>query len=413
MVGGFASRSGVYVNQAAAESITAYWRANIIISTTIAQLPFELRRRDRKGNSTTAYRHPNQKIKYFAEGNEITYFCLKEMLQCDAFNHGNGYAYIIHNQAGQPIELHYGNSLDCEAYKDGERVKYHLNINDQSFTAYPEEVIHLHGYGFNGLRAKSPIQVHRENLGEALAVREFGNSFFRNGAHVKAVVEHPLDLSRNARRKIAQKVTDNNQGVYSAGNLLVLDEGMQYKPIGVNPQDAMFIETRQLNVADIARITGVPLHMLESMDKATFNNVEMMSTQFVQYTMVPWCAKWEAEFSRKLLSENERSHAGSSGYYYHFNVDGLLRGDSAARGDFYKLLFSCGALSPNDIRRKEDMPTIEGGDRYFVPTNNLTPLDKLDEIDFGKNVKHGNANTGNAQSEDEPATQAAEAGSDA
>ena len=145
---------------------------------------------------------------------------------------------------------------------------------------------------------------------------------------------------------------------------------MKYHSIGIAPEDAQFLETSKYQVNEISRIFRVPPHLVGDLERATFSNIEHQSIEFVQHTIRPWLVRWEQEISRSLLSETERLL-----YYAKFNVDGLLRGDFAARTQGYATARQNGWMSINDIRRLEDMnpiPAEKGGDDYLVNGNMIS-----------------------------------------
>jgi HK97 family phage portal protein len=151
-------------------------------------------------------------------------------------------------------------------------------------------------------------------------------------------------------------------GSQNAGGTAILEEGMDFQKVGLNPADAAFNETKKATISDIARITGVPGVLLEDMEKATFGNMEQLSQMFVNYTIMPLCETIEAEFNRKIFFEAEKYT-----YCTRFNLDGLLRGDIAARSSYYTTMRNVLAMSPNEIRIKENMNPYTGGDSYELP----------------------------------------------
>jgi HK97 family phage portal protein len=109
------------------------------------------------------------------------------------------------------------------------------------------------------------------------------------------------------------------------------------------------------------------------MERATFNNIEHLSQQFLTLTIRPWCKRIEAEVNRKLFTEAERGR-----FIAFMDFDDLLTADLANRANYARTLFNVGALSPNDIRRMGGYNPIEGGDKHYVQVNmadiNAVPL---------------------------------------
>ena len=225
-----------------------------------------------------------------------------------------------------------------------------------------DEILHIPGLGFNGLVGFSPIAMMKNSLGTTLAVEKYGASFFKNGAQPSGVLEHPGVL------KDPQKIRDNWTAVYGGANnahrVAVLEEGMAYKAISLPPEDSQFLSTRQFGVEEICRIFRVPPHMVQSLEHATFSNIEHQSIDFVVHTLTPWLVRFEQAIIKDLLLEEEQDVL-----FPKFNVDGLLRGDYQSRMNGYATGISNGFLSPNDIHRLENMdliPAEEGGDDYYL-----------------------------------------------
>jgi hypothetical protein len=146
----------------------------------------------------------------------------------------------------------------------------------------------------------------------------------------------------------------------------VLDKGAKFTQLSIPPEDAQFIESRGFQIEEIARMFGVPPHMLMAMDKATSwgTGIEQQTIAFVVYTLRPWLTRMEQRISRVLSPKPT---------YARYRLEGLLRGDSTQRAAFYKTMFEVGAFSPNRILALEEEPPVEGGDVRYRPLN-LTPI---------------------------------------
>ena len=142
----------------------------------------------------------------------------------------------------------------------------------------------------------------------------------------------------------------------------------ELKKVGLSPEEALLNESRGFQVNETARVFGVPVHLLQNMDRATFNNIEMMTTLFVTLCLRPWAVQAEQEMLIKLLTRDEKM---SERYFFRHNFEGLLRGDTASRSAFYASGILNGWLSRNEVREKENLNTIEGLDKPLVPANML------------------------------------------
>lgn len=208
-------------------------------------------------------------------------------------------------------------------------------------------------------------------------------SFFKNGAQPSGVLEHPGVLKDPA------KIRENWSAVYGGANnahrVAVLEEGIQYKPISLPPEDSQFLSTREFGVEEICRMFRVPPHLVQSLKHATFSNIEHQAIDFVQHSITPWAVRIEQAIIKDLLLETEQDS-----YFPKFNLDGLLRGDYQSRMNGYATGFSNGFLSPNDIRRLENMDPIpdEMGGNFYMVNGSYVQLK-----DAGIYAKNGQSNT--------------------
>jgi len=208
----------------------------------------------------------------------------------------------------------------------------------------------------------SIIGEQREMLGATLAAQRFGSRFFANGAHAGGLLSFPGKINDpdKIRRQIEKKTGGEN-----AHRLLVLDGDAKYQQFAVPPEDAQFLQTREFEVDEIGRMFRLPLHFLNKMGQATFNNLEMMGTHFVQFTMMPWIVRWEQELTRKLLTPDEIA----DGLVFKFNVAALIRGDIKTRSEVHAKGIQNGWVTRNEVRAFEDMNPLEGLDDPLVPLN--------------------------------------------
>jgi phage portal protein BeeE len=143
---------------------------------------------------------------------------------------------------------------------------------------------------------------------------------------------------------------------------------MSWQQLGIPPETAQFLETRQFQVVEICRWYRMPPHKVQDLSGAKYANVEQQNLEYVTDTLMPWTIRWEQQLKRKLFADDPE-------HFAEHLLLGLLRGDQAARSTFYKELFGLAAISPNDIREAENFnPLGPDGDTYFVATNNYTPL---------------------------------------
>jgi len=364
--------SGERVDEKSAMQIVTVYACVRLLANTIAGLPLHLYRYTGKGDDKErATDHPLYKILYRQANSEMTSFSFWEAMMTHLLLWGNAYAQIVRDGKNEILGLYplLPENVEIDRAENGELFyTYHAYTDevpgehDKDIIFSREEIMHIPGLGFNGLVGFSPIAMEKNALGTTLAVERYGSAFFKNGAQPAGVLEHPGVL------KDPQKIRDNWMNAYGgAGNahkVAVLEEGMQYKPISLPPEDSQFLSTREFGVEEICRMFQVPPHLVQDLKRSTFNNIEHQGIAFVQYSLMPWLIRIEKGIIKDLLLEEEQDT-----YFPKFNVDGLMRGDYKSRMDAYAIGVGNGFFSPNDVRRLENMdliPADEGGDDYYL-----------------------------------------------
>lgn len=387
--------SGETVNEKSTMQIATVYACVRLLAESVAGLPLHLYRYSDSGgrDKERAADHPLYKLLYRQPNPEMTSFSFFETLMTHLLLYGNAYAQIIRDGRNGIISLYPLLPENVEVDRDESGHIYYIyhaytdekpGERDKDIFFRNDEIFHVPGLGFNGLVGFSPIAMMKNSLGTTLAVEKYGSSFFRNGAQPSGVLEHPGVLKNP--EKIRENWSDVYGGANNAHKVAVLEEGMSYKAISLPPEDSQFLSTRQFGVNEICRIFRVPPHLVQDLEHATFSNIEHQSIDFVVHTLTPWLVRFEQAIVKDLLLPDEQDV-----YFPKFNVDGLLRGDYQSRMQGYATGISNGFLSPNDIRRLENMnliPAEKGGDDYYLNGGYV----KLQ--DAGKNAA---ASTGTAE----------------
>jgi len=365
--------AGVPVTHETAMAYTAVWRAVNLISQSVAMMPWTVMQRDSSRQSETLWTHPAYSLLDLQPNDEIDALTWRQTVLAWALTWGNGYAEIDRDLANRPGALWQlePTRVNPDRTQNG-RLVYDISNGTAANTVLdPSQMFHLRGLGFNGLQGYSVIAYAAKAIGLGLATEKFGSNFFANGAHSNIVIQHPEQLSDTALKHL-QDSLQQKYGGDSSHTPMVLEEGMTSTQITIPPDDAQFLETRKFQVAEIARIYGVPLHKLHEMDKSSFNNIEQQNIEFVSDALMIWVKRFELEANIKLISPAARGRT-----YTKLNVNALLRGDTKTRGEWYKMMTNIGAMSINEVRALEDENSIgSDGDKYMVQMN-LTTVDKV------------------------------------
>jgi HK97 family phage portal protein len=218
----------------------------------------------------------------------------------------------------------------------------------------------------------------RKSIGLGMAMETFGAQYFGAGTHPGVIIEHPNKISDAGSTNLRQALTETYSGLGQSHRLMLLEEGMTAKFPAIPPDDAQFLESRQFQIPEIARWLNLPPHKLKDLTRSSFSNIESEQISFVTDSILPWLVTLEQQYNMQLLTLTEQT---AQKLFFKHNVEGLLRGDAASRAAFYRALFNLGALSPNDIREKEDFDPIDDpmADEYYVPLN-MVPLSMVKEM---------------------------------
>ena len=361
------SASGVTITQSSALTISAVFACVRVLSETLASLPLHLNERLEGDDRRRAREHALYPVLHSIANEEMTSYTLRETLQAHVLTWGNGFAEIESSRGGDVLALWPlrpdKTKPERRAGALGYKTELPESVGGGSAWLRAENVFHVHGLGFDGLQGYSVIGMHKDNLGLAKATEIHGARFFGNGARPGLVLKHPGELSENAHSRLRESWQETHGGLDRSQRLAILEEGMDLETIGIPPNEAQFLETREFQVAEIARLFRVPPHMIGDLKRATFSNVEQQAIDFVVHSMGPWLSRWEQEIYRQLLTRPERAR-----FYAEFLVAGLLRGDTESRYNAYATGKGNGWLSANDIRRMENLNSIgPAGDVYMVP----------------------------------------------
>lgn len=360
------SAAGVSVSEDGALTSTAVWACVKVLAESIAQLPLLTYRRVDNGGKTRATDHPVYGLLKDAPNPELTSFEFRSTIAAHVATWGNGFAEIVWGKRGYPEALWPllpGKMENIERRNGTLFYTYRLPDNSTKILA-GQQVLHVRGLSGNGLWGYSPVRQAMQAVGLSLALEEYGARFFGNGARPGGVLSHPGRLSDEAQKRLKASFNEAHEGLANSHRLKILEEGMSYTAIGIPPEEAQFLQARQFQIAEIARIYRVPLHMVGDLSRSTNNNIEHQSLEFVQYTLMPWLTNFEQAYQRDLLSPRDRMSLDIE----HL-VDGLLRGDNKSRNEALAIQRQNGVITVNEWRAIENMNPVEGGDTRIEPLN--------------------------------------------
>ena len=356
--------SGVSVNETTALKFSPVFAAVIKIAGTIASIPLFVYREGEKGKKKDT-KNPLYPILHIRPNPEQTRMQMWEALMAHLLLWGNCYCHIQQDLMGRPIALWPLDPSRMEVKRPDPKgplvYQYRMTDSGEKVNFPPWETLHIAGLGFNGTIGYSVISLAREGIATGLSYEEYSGRFFSNNATPAGYLEVPGTLSAQTIKDIKTSWYDNYGGVSKSQLIGVIGQGMAFKSLSVQARDAQFLESRKFTVTEVCRWFNIAPHMIFDLEQSTNNNIEQQSLESVIYTFRPWCVRLEQAIQNKLITEDNVT--------VEHRLEGLLRGDTAARTAFYTAGRQWGWLSVNDIRELESMELVDGGDEYLVPMN--------------------------------------------
>ncbi|CAM5220380.1 hypothetical protein CDEF62S_00637 [Castellaniella defragrans] len=368
-----ATSSGAVVNAVTSMRVSAVFACVALIAGSIAQLPLPVYRRE--GQVRTRVDHP-----YWWVLNEQ--FCPAwaatagwEFLVTQMLLRGDGLAYINRGRDGAMRALipwlRDRVDITCQRQTNPQaahRLQYTFYADEGHFTADQDDVLHLPGFGFNGLQSMSVIQWGARNgIGIAIQGDDHAGRFFNSGGKPEVAIRAAGRMSLDQQEDFRAAWVAKYSGPGANPKIpLILTEGLDVKELTMSAVDQQLLESRQWQVIDIARAFGVPPHMIGETTKSTSwgSGIEQMYIGFVRNTLGSHLKRIKDELNRKLFR--------TPTLFVEHNVDGFMSGDSKSQAEYFgKALGGPGAqgwMTVNEVRRLKNLPPVEGGDTLYQPT---------------------------------------------
>lgn len=365
-IDGPANASGKRVTEKSALTFSAVWRCTALISGVSSALPLHMYRdgtHDRVTSQLLKNPHP-----------ELTALELWRLTYVHKALWGNAYVQKVRDQGGRlrelwpitPDRVRVDRVKPTEANPSG---KLFDVVDDWGVhhARTPREILHLPGMGYDGICGVSPVRAAQQAIGLGLAAEEYGARLFGSGNLMSGILQTEQRLTADQADALKQRWKAKMSGLDKSHEVAVLDSGASFQQVSMPAKDSQFLESRTFEVEEIGRWFGVPHFLLGLTAKSTSwgTGLEQQAIGWVKFDLHPtWLAPTEQRVTKELLGPSVEAR---------YKIEGLLRGDSAARSQFYNVMRQVGAFSANDIRDLEDLPPIPDGDVYLQPMN-MVPL---------------------------------------
>ena len=386
-----ASATGLSITPDTAMRSTVVYRCINLLAQTYASLPLQVFLEEGNGNKTLDKKHPRYRLLHNQPNKYQTSFEWREMMAGHFALRNRAYSEIVSsggNAVDQLLPLHPDRVRPFRA-PDGRLAFEYQPLEGHSRIILQDEMHFIHGMalGSDGVTPLSPVTACREAIGLSLAAEEHGARLFGNGTRLGGVLKLPAGKSLKddpARQRLLKSWREAHSGLKNAGKTAILEDGLEWQELGMTSQDAQFVELRKLQIPEICRIWGVPPHKVADLDRSTNNNIEHQGIEFVTDTILPGAVRWEQAMWRDLFG-------GDDNHCAEFNLNGLMRGDSAARSAYYSSALQNGYKTRNEVRQLEgDNSSDADGMNSFSIQSNMTLIQFIEAIT--KANKQGGAN---------------------
>lgn len=303
---------------------------------------------------------------------EMTAHAFREALLLQALVYGNSYAEIVPDRLGRPAQLWPLPSGYVFPRRDETwTLVFDVYGPDGALYTLPlDRVFHLHGPSLNGLVGEHMIGRAARTIALAAAEEKFAAGFFGRGATAAGFLKTKGKLSPTQVTLLQEDFKKKYAGLGGAHSVVALEDGYEFTPSTIDPQKAQLIEERKFSVEEVCRFYGVPLHKVQSLDRATFSNIEQQDLSFARDTLDPWKKRLEQEADAKLVGPRAPRQTC-------IDLRPLTQGDAAARASYYQSGIQNGWMSRNEARAAEGLDSAGPNGDVLLVNGTLTPVERV------------------------------------
>jgi HK97 family phage portal protein len=347
-------------------ALSAAWACVNLLAGTIASLPLMVYRTDRDGRRTVANDHPLYRVLHDSPNADQTSVDFWEFICACLEMHGNAYCEVERGSDGRVIALYppmVPEFVSVRRTGSGD-LEYQWTEGQRQRRETQARILHIRGFGGSPLGGLSTLTFGRRAFGMASSINQAAAATFRNGVRLSGVMTSDKTFVGTQRADAEKLLLDKYSGAMNAGVPMLLDNGLKWQSISINPEDAQMLESRAFSVEEICRFFGVPPHMVGHTEKVTSwgTGLEQQTLGFQKFTLRRRLKRIEQALEKQILGPRDRA----DGITIEFNLEGLLRADSKSRAEFYQAALGDtqkpGWMVRNEIRSLENLEPIEGWD---------------------------------------------------
>lgn len=385
LTGGGASTAGQRVTTDSMLRLSAVWACARLISQCIGSMPLSMYERT-GGGKRVAQQHPLHMILHDQPNADTTAALHWEATVAAMLLRGNARAEkLMIGQRVVGLQFLHPARLVIRRNAAGQKTYWYTEINGRQREIPAARIWNVPGFSLDGVDGVSVVGYGSGVFGAAQAAEAAASGTFARGLMPTTYFKYPKVLSKDQREDARDFIENRLSGAINAGKPAILEAEMDVGNIGIDPSDAQLLESRAFSVEEICRWFGVPPHMVGHSEKSTSwgTGIEQQVLGFLTFTLTPWLRRIEQAISKDLLSPAERLR-----FYPKFNVEGLLRADSAGRSAFYGAMVDKGIYTRDEVREKEDLPPMGGNAAVLMAQTAMAPLDSLGQTTVDQQAKN-------------------------
>jgi HK97 family phage portal protein len=258
---------------------------------------------------------------------------------------GNGYARINRDSRRNPVSYDIMEPWEVSiTHSDGDLWYHYMGETISSW-----DVLHFRLFSLDGICGESPITWNKNLMGKAMKLERF--SALAVGDQPPGVLSYNGTMNPT-QMEMSKKAWQEGP----KGSVRVMPADWKYQAILSPADQAQYIQTWESTERRIYGVWRIPPTFAQNFQRATFSNAEQSDLVFSKHTVTPICTMIEKEVNMKCFFEREKDTTG-----WKFNMNGLLRGDLAARQAFFNSMVNNGIMMRNEARDLEDLNPYEGG----------------------------------------------------
>jgi HK97 family phage portal protein len=403
--------------------VPAWFRGVTVIMHTMGQMVVQYQRLNREGgNFVEATYGPDRLFNYLLQVRPNPQMAASTMLEQIEFlkiYKGNAYVYIDRDDMGNVAALWLCSSGSYDAIADQYTVTFQRRGGLTTVTVPSTDVLHFRNtYLEDNFMTGIPTLRYAQ---EALSIAAAANNqtlmdMAKGGKHKIILQEKPTNSGSSwglvggmADPNQMKKISKQFEADMLSGDVMLLNNIVDTKIISQTAQELRTLENRNFQVADIARLLGVPKIMMMDDSGSSYKSPEAATQEFLLRTISPRVREYEDELNAKLLNAYDFGQRR-----IHVCEQSLRRLDPTGQANLDKVRLETGVMSPNELRAQYDLGTIPDGDKHYVSTN-LAEVgsEKLRAASGGSSSSSGSsANPSNPSDPSDPSTDPAEKGGD-